>query len=158
MSFDEVVPKLKALLRKKITDHDHKCIFDAPKFLDEIIKEFPLLKRPFITAGLALKQDMKAKIIKSINDSVDTLVMYCQMEYEPGQIEAATNNMADLIFNNIVEELNDSDITDKWGMYKENHHKGGRRGKSILRRTRKQKGLRKRRGKKSRRNKRSSRM
>jgi hypothetical protein len=84
------------------------------------------------------------------------------MEYEPGQIKAATNNMADLIINNIVEELNDSDITDKWGMYKEKHHKGGRRGKSILRRTRKQKGLRKRRGKKSqqksRRNKRSSRM
>ena len=80
------------------------------------------------------------------------------MEYEPVQIEAATNNMADIIINNIVEELNDSDITKKWEEYKENHHKGVRRGKSILRRTRKQKGLRKRRGKKSRRNKRSSRM
>ena len=84
--------------------------------------------------------------------------MYCKMVYEPGQIEAATNNMADLIINNIVEELNDPIITKMWEAYKENHHKGGRRGKSILRRTRKQKGLRKRRGKKSRRNKRSSRM
>lgn len=115
---------------------------------------------------------MKTKIIASINVSVNTLVMYCQMEYEPGQIEAATNNMADLIINNIVENLNVPIITNKWGMYKEKQreknsgeHSGGlcgRRGKSILRRTRKQKGLRKRRGKKSqqksRRNKRSSRM
>lgn len=50
MSFDDVVPKLKALLRKKITDH--KCNFDAPKFLDEIIESLSFFTKAAIKVAL----------------------------------------------------------------------------------------------------------